>query len=113
MSRIPEFIRALDIMKEVHLKKNEDYASSDNPFSNFDHSTLGLTLFPKPRDGSFAWPIYTKLARLSTLLNKSEGANNESIEDTFIDIANYILLWRADYLNRPNNKTIPLDPIKI
>jgi hypothetical protein len=100
MSRIPEFINALKKMEEIHIKKNEDYATADNPFSNFEHSTIGLKIFPNPRDGSFAWPIYTKLSRLSTLLNKNGIPNNESIEDTFIDIANYILLWRTDYIRR-------------
>lgn len=108
MSRIPEFLSALEIMKEVHLKKNEDYSTESNPFSNFDESEHFLKLFPKPRDGAFAWPIGTKLARLSTLLNKEGIPNNESIEDTFIDLANYLLLWRADYINRQiKNQLIP------
>ena len=100
MSRIPEFLEALEKMKEVHIKKNEDYASDSNPFSNFDCSEYGLSLFKNPRDGAFAWPIFTKLARLSTLLNSNKEPNNESVEDSFIDIANYVLLWRADFIRR-------------
>ena len=100
MSRIPEFIEALEKMRKVHEKKNEDYAEESNPFSNFDCSEYGLKLFSNPRDGSFAWPIFTKLARLSVLLNSSKSPNHESIEDTFIDIANYLLLWRADFMRR-------------
>ena len=104
MSRIPEFLEALEKMKEVHISKNEDYASKDNPFSNFDESTHGMELFGNNRDKSFVWPIYTKLARLATLLNKEGKPNNESIEDTFIDIANYILLWRSDFIRRNKSK---------
>lgn len=96
----PDFYDALEIMKDVHSKKSQDYANQANPLSNFDVSEYGLKMFPIPRDGAFAWPIFTKLARLSTLLNKNEKPNNESIEDSFIDIANYLLLWRADYLKR-------------
>lgn len=106
MTRIPEFMEALKKMEEIHVKKNEDYSSDSNPFSNFDCSEYGLRLFPSPRDGSFAWPIFTKLARLSNLLGSGKLPNNESIEDTFIDIANYILLWRADYLRRQANASL-------
>ena len=92
-------------MKEVHIKKNEDYADSNNPFSNFDVSEYIISLFSNNRDKTFAWPVGTKLARLATLLNKldndpSSTPNNESIEDTMIDIANYMLLWKADLKNR-------------
>ncbi len=100
MPPIPEFLEALEKMKKVHESKNQDYAAPTNPFSNFDCSEYGLEMFPIPRDGAFAWPIFTKLARLSTLLNSNKAPNNESIEDTFIDIANYLLLWRADFLRR-------------
>jgi len=100
MSRIPDFLESLEKMKNVHIKKNEDYASPNNPFSNFDVSEYGLSLFNNPRDGAFVWPIFTKLARLATLLNSSKTPNNESIEDTFIDIANYVLLWKADFIQR-------------
>ena len=100
MSRIPDFLESLKKMEEVHVKKNEDYTSEDNPFGNFDASEYGLKMFKNPRDGAFVWPIFTKLARLSTLLNSTKAPNNESIEDSFIDIANYILLWKADYVRR-------------
>jgi len=100
MAPVPEFLQALERMRKVHESKSQDYAAEDNPLSNFDVSEYGLKMFPNPRDGSFVWPIFTKLARLSTLLNKTTGPNNESIEDSFIDIANYILLWRADFLRR-------------
>lgn len=100
MSRIPEFLEALEIMKGVHIKKNKDYADSNNPFSNFDVSEYCISLFKSNRDKTFVWPIATKLARLSTLLNSNKIPNNESIEDSFIDIANYVLLWRADYIRR-------------
>lgn len=100
MSRIPDFIESLKRMEDIHIKKNEDYASNNNPFSNFDVSEYGLTLFKNPRDGAFAWPIFTKLARLAVLLNNNRIPNNESIEDSFIDIANYVLLWKADYVRR-------------
>src|SRR5687767_6213472 len=96
MPVVPEVLEALKLIEEIHKKKNNDYAMASNPMFNFDVSEYGLKLFPNPRDGAFAWPIFTKLARLSSLLNRTEAPNNESIEDSFIDIATYILLWRAD-----------------
>src|SRR5262245_45773582 len=97
MSRIPDFISSLDKMRIIHEKKNEDYAPNDNPFNNFDVAEFGIRLFSNPRDQVFVVPIFTKLARLANLLSSSKLPNNESIEDSFIDIANYILLWKADY----------------
>ncbi len=95
----------LKTIEELHRRKNDDYAAADNPFSNFDVSEYGLRLFTNPRDQSFVWPIFTKLARLSTLLNSDKTPNNESVEDTMIDIAVYMLLWKAD-LKRRNEPLI-------
>ena len=103
MSRIPEFVETLDKMKAVHEAKDEDYASSDNPFSNFDVSEYLCSQFKNERDKVFVWPIATKLARISNLLNSGNIPNNESIEDSLIDIANYVILWKCD-LGRRNQK---------
>lgn len=97
MAGLKEFHETLKRMSQVHNSKSEDYASQNNPLSNFDMSELGLKMFPNPRDGAFIWPIFTKLARLSTLLNQTKAPNNESIEDSMIDIAVYLILWKCDY----------------
>jgi hypothetical protein len=98
--QVSEFSVTLEKMLEIHRSKSKDYASPDNPYSNFDVSEYGLRLFKNPRDQAFIWPIFTKLARLSTLLNSNNPPNNESIEDTMIDIANYVILWKCDLSNR-------------
>lgn len=100
MSRIPEFEQTLQTMLKIHESKNIDYANESNPFSNFDLSEQGLKLFPNPRDGAFAWPIFTKLARLSVLMNGKDKPNNESVQDSLIDIANYTILWKCDISRR-------------
>jgi hypothetical protein len=100
MTRIPDFLQSLERMKEIHEKKNEDYATNDNPFSNFDVSAYCISLFNNNRDKAFASLIGTKLGRLSSLLNNDRKPNHESIDDTFIDLANYVLLWKADRLSR-------------
>jgi len=101
-----EFIDTLKLMEEIHNKKAQDYADPNNPFSNFDVAEYGLHLFTSDRDKCFAWPIFTKLARLATFLNSGNAPNNESIEDSFVDIANYIILWKCDFMGR--NKENPL-----
>lgn len=106
MPPIPEFMTALDKMKEIHRTKNDDYAASDNPFSNFDVQEYFSNLYTSPRDKVFVTMLAVKFARLATLLNKSTEPNHESIEDTFIDAANYTLLWRADYIRRSAKKSI-------
>ena len=67
-TRIPAFIETLDKMKELHLKKNEDYAKENDPYSNFRFTEFVLSQFRREIDKSFVWPIATKLARLSQLL---------------------------------------------
>lgn len=100
MPRIPEFKKTLDQMNKIHERKNNDYASNSNPFSNFDVSEYILNLFKNPRDQAFVWPIATKLARLSNILNNPRIPDNESVEDSLIDIANYAILWKCDLSNR-------------
>ena len=90
-------------MHEVHLSKNHDYATAsglNNPFYNFDATELILNLFKDNRDKVFVWPIANKLARLSVLLSSEEPANNETIQDSLIDIANYVIIWKCDLERR-------------
>lgn len=99
--RLPEFAETLDKMQEVYSSKNADYATSgsDNPFYNFDMTRSILSQFHDDRDKVFVWPIANKLARLIIILN-SKKINNESVEDSLIDIANYVVLWKCDITRR-------------
>jgi len=97
--RIPEFIEMLESMKKIHIKKNTDYASESNPFSNFERSGTIASWFTNSVDRSFAILIGTKLARLAELLEPGRIANNESVEDSFLDMATYCILW-ASYKKR-------------
>jgi len=97
--RVPEFIEMLESMKKIHIKKNADYASESNPFSNFERSGTVASWFTIPIDRAFAVLIGTKLARLAELLEPGRIANNESVEDSFLDMATYCILW-ASYKKR-------------
>ena len=111
--KLPEFTKTLRIMKDVHEKKNEDYSNFDNPFSNFDISEYLCLQFKTDRDKVFVWPIATKLARIANLLNNSNTPNNESIQDSLVDIANYVILWKCDLSRRRLNTVLCNEKYKI
>lgn len=75
--------------------KREDYVTVpgvDN-HENFKRSAEIASWFRHDRDKAYAVLIGTKLARLGSLLSKESKPNNESIEDTFVDLINYCALW--------------------
>lgn len=89
MARNPVFNEILDKMKRVHDKKNEDYADSSNPYSNFENTAklTGLTV-----GQVFHVMISIKVERLRQLAS-GKTPNFESMEDTILDMANYCALW--------------------
>ena len=88
------FHELLQTMGQIHDKKSHDYAQKDNPFSNFERAAELVRWFTSPIDQVFAGIIGIKLARLAELSN-GKTPNNESIDDTRIDLANYCVLWAA------------------
>jgi hypothetical protein len=96
--RIPEFIELLDASRAIHLKKNQDYANANNPFSNFERSAELISWFSNPNDKSFVALIGTKLARIAEL-SDGRTPNNESLDDSFLDLLTYVGLWAA-YVKR-------------
>lgn len=88
----------LDKMKEIHDRKSHDYAQDNDPFSNFTRAAVIVSWFKNPVDQVFAGILGIKLARLAELSNGKE-AENESVDDTFIDGSNYFALWGAYYLS--------------
>jgi hypothetical protein len=84
----------LNRSKEIHLKKREDYATdaTSNPFENFDRANIIISWFPAEY-ASFAGHIGTKLARLGSLLLGRKTPNNESIDDSFLDLVTYCALF--------------------
>jgi len=94
---IKEFVDLLDQMKAIHEKKNQDYAERGHDFQNFERSAEISNWFAAPIDKVYITLITTKLARLATLLNNSgHTPNNESIDDSFLDLSTYTVLWAAN-----------------
>ena len=76
-------------MKEILLKKGNDYAMTSDRLSNFKLSGYICGLSAEQQCLSL---IATKVARLGVLLNSDKSPYNESINDSVIDLANYAVL---------------------
>lgn len=94
---IPAVLEMLNKIEEIHSRKGKDYAAAENPFENFERSATVISWFKLEEDKVFATLISTKMAKLATLLNSGDKPMNESIEDSFIDLATYCILWYAAY----------------
>jgi len=72
-------------------KKNTDY-SGVGAFENFTQTaaSAGVSV-----DTVFLFHIVNKVNRAKTLISKKGKANNEPLEDTLMDMANYANLWLA------------------
>lgn len=86
--------RGIEIVK----KKNDDYATGEDPFKNFRFASL-VGVEPKR---AILVRVADKLARVSNLLEKEASVKDERIEDTLLDIANYIAILHA-MLEHENN----------
>ena len=89
MARNREFDDALDELKMLHDAKNHDYATADNPYKNLEGvKRIGI----EPWRGIII-RLMDKFERLEGFCRTRELAvKNESIEDTFKDIAIYSTL---------------------
>jgi hypothetical protein len=74
-------------VQETLDKKGNDYASIQDPFSNFKNSSQLLKI---PVEKVFLNEITKKISRIVELLEKE--AKNESIMDSVLDIAGYTCL---------------------
>jgi hypothetical protein len=97
MAKSPKFEMLLHEMRELHQKKNDDYAQEGSPFSNFEEAASVAEGFTGT-DAVFATLIGIKLARLRELTRAKKTPNNESIADTRKDLAMYAALWAAHAL---------------
>lgn len=89
----PKFNAALRRMQQTHDAKSHDYATTDNPYANFDFAQTVVARFAQPHDQVFATMVGIKLARLGELLGQGKTPKHESIDDSFLDLANYVVLW--------------------
>lgn len=76
--------------RSILQKKGHDYANEDR-LSNFKTAGAIINLSPEMVCLSL---IATKVARLGTLISEQKEPNNESIQDSILDLSNY-----SDLLN--------------
>ena len=87
------FPEALARMRVTHDAKSHDYAKAENRYSNFEFAAMIADEFPDGPDRVFATMMGIKLARLAELLSQDKAPKHESLEDTFLDLSNYAVLW--------------------
>ena len=94
---IPEVQLILEKIKDIHEKKNVDYSAKDRNYENFERAAELCSWFDLENHKPFVNHIATKLTRLATLLNSDAAPKNESIEDTYLDLCTYCILWYGYY----------------
>lgn len=99
--RNPHHSAILKEIEELHEKKSHDYAEDSNVFSNFEYAEKVAAPFYGIHK-VFATLVGIKLARLAELIPSDKREvnkipNNESINDTFLDLVNYNAIWASYY----------------
>lgn len=90
-----EFLKSIErtfaVGLDICTKKNADYAGEDDPFKNFKSAeVVGV-----PLERAILVRVLDKLSRVSNLLDKEAAVADESIEDTLIDMINYLAILKA------------------
>jgi hypothetical protein len=104
------FTDATAQMARVHDAKSHDYAKAENRYSNFEFTAQIADAFPDGPDRVFATMMGIKLARLAELLSQQKTPKHESIEDTFLDLCNYGVLWWT-WRSKQNDNTLSGDEL--
>jgi hypothetical protein len=87
---IPGFRELQDEAFKIHQKKNHDYATLGDPFSNFrDFGSYGVVV-----------RMSDKMARIKNFVKNGKlDVKDESFKDTCIDLCNYSLIAYLLYKN--------------
>jgi len=106
MRLLTPFEELLEKSKKIHLSKRADYTTNPdaNPHENFERANELISWFP-PEYKSYAAHIGTKLTRLGSLLSSNREPNNESLEDTYLDLVTYCGLMYDFYKRKHMPKT--------
>lgn len=83
----PRFHRILDEMRALHAKKSADYGQGEDPLANVRASQD----FGVPAWVGTMIRANDKVIRIKSMATKG-SLQNESLEDSFIDLASYAIL---------------------
>lgn len=98
----PHFAGLLQKMAEIHIRKAADYSKDDNQYSNFEYAAQVSGIFTNDADRVFATMIGIKMARIAEL-RKGKTPKNESLADSFLDLAVYAVLW-GSYFSKQGSR---------
>lgn len=90
---------------EITKQKNNDYAGSGDVFRSFQMTKM---LNNTTVEEGFVVRMGDKLSRISTLIKQDALVENESLNDTLADLANYCAIMSA-YIHANNRKTNTTD----
>ena len=83
------FMALLEVMKDIHIRKNAGYGGKDDPWKNFREA---VELDVTASKGCLI-RMSDKWARIKSLSrNRANDQVGESLQDTLIDLANYCLI---------------------
>ena len=98
MRRISDLQSILAELEQIMVKKHKDYGP------------MNIAGAPGGPMNGLRVRMYDKLARLNNLVDTNDTPNYESIEDTFLDLANYaiigLLVQRGQWEGLPNSNGI-------
>ncbi len=80
--------RCIELLKS----KSNDYAEGGDAFLNFKTAAQVAGISPEQ---TLLTLLGMKLSRLTQLVGKGKKAQNESVEDTMLDVINYVILLRG------------------
>jgi hypothetical protein len=101
------FEETVETMRNIMFRKGNDYANADR-LSNFK---LAGAISGLDAERNCLSLIATKVARLGVLLNSSGDPNNESIDDSLIDLGNYTILLRMIRMDGIPQVAAPRQPL--
>lgn len=90
----PKFEALLQKMREMHNKKSQDYANTSNRYANFETAATAAGV---DVSAVFRTLIGVKLARLVELQGNGKIPQNESVQDSLLDLAVYSALYASYY----------------
>ncbi len=106
----PGFYELLDQMRDLHSRKNHDYAGSGTPLRNFYKcKEMGVTPFT-----GVMVRLSDKWSRIESFMKQGIlEVKGESVEDTLMDNAVYSLLAILLLREEKENETLPSTPVSL
>jgi len=95
---------------EIRRKKCHDYAKEEDILSNFKemaHLAKILRIDITTPHGVAMWHLVHKMVRVCNLWSQNKEPENESLEDTHDDLANYNDLAKECYMDYQRSKNGP------